>query len=102
MRGERLALIREQRGLTQVELAQQLQLGDQQIWRYENGKTNPDGDTVARIAKHLNVSTDYLLGLTDIPLPYIEGELTEKERKAINAWRRGEKFEAVKTIMDDK
>lgn len=102
MRGDRLAQAREKRGLTQLELAQELEIGDQQIWRYENGKTTPDGDTVARIAKYLNVSTDYLLGVTDFPVPYIDAKLTEKERTALDAWRRGERFEAIKVIVSDE
>lgn len=102
MRGDRLARLREDRGISQVELALELGIGQQQIWRYENGKTEPDGEMVARIAIYLNVSTDYLLGITDYPHPYIEGELTPKEREAVAAWRRGERFEAIKVIVSDE
>lgn len=102
MRGDRLAQVREKRGLTQAELAESLGLGTQQIYRYENGKTEPDGEIVAKIAKELNVSTDYLLGITDNPTPYIDADLTIAERKALNAWRRGDKYEAIKVIVGDE
>lgn len=102
MRGDRLARIRELRRISQAELAEKVGIGMQQIYRYENGKTEPDGDVVARIAMVLNVSTDYLLGLTNSPYPYIDAELTEQEKKALEAWRRGEKYEAIKAIVDDE
>lgn len=100
MRSDRLAQIREARRISQAELAEMVGLGMQQIYRYENGKTKPDGDVVARIAKVLEVSTDYLLGLTDSPVPYINADLTEHERRALNAWRRGEKYEAIREIVE--
>lgn len=101
MRGDRLARIRELRQLSQADLAEMVGLGMQQIYRYENGKTQPDGDVVARIAQALEVSTDFLLGLTDSPTPYIQADLTEHERRALNAWRKGEKYEAIKEIIND-
>lgn len=102
MRTDRLARIRELRQISQADLADMVGLGTQQIYRYENGKTKPDGDVVAKIAQILEVSTDYLLGLTDSPVPYIDADLTEQERKALTAWRRGEKYEAIKVIVDDE
>jgi len=95
MLGNRLAYIREQRGLTQSELAELVGLHYQQIYRYENNKTEPDGKIVASIAQALKVSTDYLLGVTTSPTPYIDAELTEMERHALNAWRRGARLEAA-------
>lgn len=102
MRGDRLARIRELRRISQADLAEMVGIHNQQIYRYENGKTEPDGDVVAKIAQALEVSADYLLGLTDSPVPYIEADLTENERRALNAWRRGEKYEAIKEIVDDE
>lgn len=102
MRGDRLARTREQKHLSQAELAEMVDLHYQQIYRYENGKTEPDGEIVARIAKALGVSTDFLLGVTDSPTPYIDAELTASERKALSAWRRGEKYEAIKVIVGDE
>ena len=102
MRGDRLARMREIRGLSQAELAERVSLHYQQIYRYENGKTEPDGAIVARIASELHVSTDYLLGLTDSPQPYIDSTLTNRERIALDAWRRGEKYAAIKVIVEDE
>lgn len=102
MRGDRLARTREIRRISQADLAEMVGIGMQQIYRYENGKTEPDGDVVAKIAQALNVSADYLLGLTDSPVPYIDADLTDQERRALDMWRRGEKYEAIKVIVDDE
>lgn len=59
-------LFEEQRR-TQLELAQYL--GDksrQAISCYCDGSSSPDWETLAKIAKFFNVSTDYLLGITDV------------------------------------
>lgn len=77
MRGDRL---REARQLTQRELAARCGLGEKQIWRYENNESDPTGDYVARIARELEVSADYLLGLAEKPTDhFIPEELTVDE-----------------------
>lgn len=101
MRSDRLARTRELRGLSQAELAEMVGISSGQIYRYENDKTEPDGKIVARLAQALGVSSDYLLGLTDSALPYIEAELTDSERIVLDAWRRGEKYKAIQGIVND-
>jgi len=103
MRGDRLRQVREQLGYTQEQLAEVLDIGNRQIWRYENNETDPGGDTVAQIAKTLKVSADFLLGLSDEPIPCLaEGELSVTERHAIRAWRRGDRLDALKIIINDE
>jgi transcriptional regulator with XRE-family HTH domain len=101
MRSERLRLLRKNQGYSQGELADAVNIGERQIWRYENEETEPDGVTVARIARVLETSTDYLLGLTDDPTPHTmqESDLTKQERAALSAWRRGDIVGAIKVIV---
>lgn len=101
MRGDRLKQLRVLRGHTQESLAELLNIGNRQIWRYENGETEPDGDTIAKIARALDVSADFLLGLTDDLDPDMNtSDLRPEERVAIAAWRLGDKLEAIKAIVD--
>lgn len=44
----------------------------QAVSQYYNGLTQPNADTIVKIANHFNVSTDYLLGLTDKQTPKAE------------------------------
>lgn len=63
MFGERLRLLRKQRGLTQEQLALILGLERSSIGKYEGkSKTIPSDDVKQKIAEYFNVSMDYLFG----------------------------------------
>lgn len=99
MRGDRFRKLREENGYTHEELSELLGMSQKQIWRYENGKTDPSSETVTKIAKTLNTSADYLLGLTDDQSPYIRiDNLTPKEKDVLSAMRRGEPMEAIRIL----
>lgn len=85
--GDRLRRIREKRGLSQRELARLCHLGEMQIYRYENGKGEPSADFLARIARQLEVSTDYLLNLSSDEVGHLrEAPLTVEERRLLTAF----------------
>ena len=63
--GERIKELREQAGEKQEELGKMIFSSQSAISLYENGRIKPNVDTIAAIAKHYNVSANYLLGLTD-------------------------------------
>lgn len=63
---ERLKDLRKEAGLTQKEVAKRLQMSQPQYARTENGGRKPNGETLEKFADFFNVSTDYLLGKTDI------------------------------------
>ena len=65
MLGERLAELRKDHGMTQVELANKLHLSATTISAYENDRSTPSDETKAKIARILGVSLDYLLGVLD-------------------------------------
>ena len=52
---------------TQQDLADLLGVTRQQISNYVIGKTAPDPDCICTLAKYFDVSTDYILGISDIP-----------------------------------
>jgi transcriptional regulator with XRE-family HTH domain len=59
--GERLKQLRQERGLSQADLAAKVGTDPGQISRYENGRMAPSAEAVARLADVLDVSCDYLL-----------------------------------------
>lgn len=61
--GERLADIRQSRGLTQAELAAAVGVSRRVIAYYEHEDSQPPGAMLVDLAKALRVSTDQLLGL---------------------------------------
>lgn len=66
---ENLRIIREKRNLNQLKVAMNVGVSQEMISSYENGKCYPLGETLIKLAKYLDTSTDYLLGLTDDPTP---------------------------------
>lgn len=99
MNSDRLRQLRQDRGISQEELAEMIGISHRQVWRYEKGETKPFGDTVAEIAAVLNTSTDYLLGLSDDPLPQSNNDLSSQEQDVIAAWRRGDLVAAIRRMV---
>ena len=57
--------LREDRNLTQKEIAEYLQIKQPQYSRYERGLRDIPTDVLIRLAQFYNTSTDYILGLTN-------------------------------------
>ncbi len=87
---DRLRKARDQSGMTQRKLGGLIGLGVNQISRYEQGAQDPSTDILAKLAQHLRVTTDYLLGLTDDPYGYQKFELTEDEIQLLGAYTAGD------------
>ena len=63
--GQRLAKVRREKGVTQVEMAKCLKTSQSMYSRYERGDLRLHADTVMRIAKVLGVTPNEVLGVTD-------------------------------------
>jgi len=63
---ERLKKLREEKSITQRELARLLQISPSTIAMYETEQRVPPVEILERIADFFNVSVDYLLGRTEI------------------------------------
>ena len=61
MLGERIALLRRTRGLSQSELARRLKISASAMGMYEQGRREPSGQTLVALARELEVTTDFLL-----------------------------------------
>ena len=61
----RLKQLRMEKQLNQTDLGSALNLATSTISMYENGKREPDFETLETIADYFNVDIDYLLGKTD-------------------------------------
>lgn len=79
---ENLRIIREKQGKSQVNVAVHVGIAQEMISAYEAGKNLPSADKLIKLAKYLDTSTDYLLGLTNDPTPirlFNRSNLTETE-----------------------
>ena len=66
----RLKTLRLQRRLSQKEVANVLNISQQQYSRIEKEDVKINADKIIKLAKLFNTSIDYILGLTDNPKPY--------------------------------
>lgn len=69
MRGDRLAELRKDAGLTQRQFAQQLHVSLNTVSGWERGLADPDDETKIMLARRFGVSMDYLMGLSDRQAP---------------------------------
>ncbi len=78
--GNRIRKFREELGISQKQLAEQIGVSNSRISNWEQGINRPDADILAKLCTALNVSPSLLLGVklsTD--------ELTEQERSVIKS-----------------
>ncbi len=62
----RIKDLREDRDLRQIDVANATGIDQKTLSNYETGKTNPDSFAIIALARFFEVSTDYLLGESDI------------------------------------
>ena len=73
MLSKRIHGMRTALGWSQVELAKRLQISKQTVSNWENDNIQPSIDMLVRLARTFCVTTDYLLGLEDVPRLNVDG-----------------------------
>ena len=63
----RLKELRKKKRISQLKLAMDLNMSQNNVSRYETGRHEADYATLIKIADYFNVSVDYLLERTDNP-----------------------------------
>ncbi len=63
--GSRLKELRIERGSSQKEVADDIAISTTAISQYESNSRFPNEETLKRLCMYYNISSDYLLGLTD-------------------------------------
>lgn len=61
----RLKEARQEKGWTQKQLAETINTTDDSIFSWEKGRSQPSIELLRKLCKVLEVSADYLIGLTD-------------------------------------
>lgn len=83
--GQALALIRQERGISQIELAQRCRIGQSQISKYEAGKELMKLETLGKILDVLTIEPDRFFRLVASlddslkPVPEAEREITNRK-----------------------
>ena len=74
---ERLRELRQNKGLSQSQLADALNISKSAISMYELGKREPDFETLEGIADFFNVDINYLIGKEDGSMYYLDPDAAE-------------------------
>ncbi len=83
MLAERLRELRKIKGLTQLQLAQQIGVSASAIGMYEQGRREPDHETLGRLCSFFHVSSDFFLGANTPAQQKDLNEIIESVREAI-------------------
>lgn len=88
----RLRELRQTKNLSQLELSKQLNISNVTLSQYENGVRKPDITTITDLAKYFNVTTDYLLGNSNVKqLSRKDDNLEEEFPEGLKMLRRANK-----------
>lgn len=82
--GEKLTNLRKQKGLSQEELGEELNVTRQTISKWELGQTSPDANKLKEIAKLFEISLDELTSdaeVTNVEKEYKESNIEKKNKK---------------------
>lgn len=88
---ENIKKLREEKGITQKQLADVIGVSQQSINKYENHNIEPDVATLIKMADFFNTSVDYIVGHTDLRrrVAAVEAyELSRDEAFIIDCYRK--------------
>ena len=95
---KKLRELRMEKGYNQERMAMELNVSQTTISAFETGERRPDTDMLVRIARYFDVSTDYLLGLTEVKKPLTTQEVSADESNLIHLYRRLSKINKEKVF----
>lgn len=81
--GEALKRFRGYLKLSQTDVAKSLGIMPQAYYRYESGRRVPTANIILKLAQAYDVSTDYLLGVSDKPKPTVYDDEEVREAFAL-------------------
>jgi len=62
---KRLKELRDEKGLSQAQLGKEIGIAQKTISNYELGAREPDIETIKKLCKFFNVTSDFLLGIEE-------------------------------------
>ena len=92
--GSRIRKYREERGLSQKQLAELIGVKNNRVSNWEQGLNRPDADILATLCRALQVSPSELL---DVRL--VDDELNAQERRLISAYRNKPELQQAVNIL---
>lgn len=98
---EKLKKLRKKHGYTQEYMANQLNISRPTYTNYERGEREPDYQMLRQIAIFFDVSTDYLLDVSDEPTPLRETSNNKPVREMLDATPPNENIIDISGLSDE-
>ncbi|MBE6035606.1 MAG: helix-turn-helix transcriptional regulator [Clostridiales bacterium] len=83
---DRIVELRHNKKLKQSEFADAINISPSSVSLWEKGDRRPDIEVIKIICKKFDVTADYLLGLSDIPKPYIISDTDPMLKEIVESW----------------
>lgn len=84
---QRIRDLKEDNDINQKDVAQIIGMSEKQYARYERGETDIPMQAAIKLAKHYQVSLDYIAGLTNEKTGLTRSDLPEDETELIKKFR---------------
>lgn len=108
---DRILALKEERHLTGKQIESGAGLAVSSISQWKRGKGKPGLDNIIKLSSFFHVSTDYLLGLSDLPEhcpdaqkeDLTEGDLTQEEIILLSIYRNAsaeDRFRIIQLCMN--
>lgn len=85
---ERLRQLRIEKNMTQQDLSCEISIGRASVSKYESGLMFPGYDVLVSLCSFFDVTSDYLLGLSDIREHHTQELINDDEKTSLNYYRR--------------
>lgn len=98
----RLKELRKSNNLTLKNLSEELGFSAQVLSRYELEQTQPDFNSLIKIARFFDVTVDYLIGASDFKIPFnstLADQLSSEEWQLVEDYRK--LSPALKEMLQD-
>lgn len=87
---KRIALLRNEKKMSQIALSMKINVSQKTVSAYENGKSEPSIAALKHLADIFETSVDYLIEYTDFKTPIdklMQTKLSENECELLNLYR---------------
>lgn len=106
---DRILTLQEERKVTNKEIEIGAGLANASVSQWKKGKGKPSLENIIKVATYFQVTTDYLLGLSDtpayVPTSKIEKSLTEEEQLLLDAFHTATaqgRFHIIQVCMNER
>ncbi len=92
----RIKELRKKHHMSQIRLSIELEVSQEAVSAYENGKCYPAFQSLLKLSEIFNSSIDYIMGLTDTNSKYVS--INENESFLLNTFRKLDETKREKVL----